>query len=101
MDTTYEHDVSLSIDMDDLGVRPLDWLDFNKNLDSIDDLFGKEKTINCTVYTVVSGNKLTTDEDEMSMSDDDGSNDYDIDPETGMFQISFSYLVTYLSIQIE
>jgi hypothetical protein len=83
MDTTYEHDVSLSIDMDDLGVRPLDWLDFNKNLDSIDDLFGKEKTINCTVYTVVSGNKLTTDEDEMSMSDDDGSNDYDIDPETG------------------
>jgi hypothetical protein len=89
MDSTYEQDVSYSIDMDDLGVRPLDWIDLTKNLDdSINNLFGKEKTIDFTVYSAEvqltnNGKKITTNEDETAMSDDDDRNDYDIDPETG------------------
>jgi len=90
MDSTYGHDVLLSIDMDDLGVRPLDWIDdIHKTLDdTLNEFFGKEKSLDFTVYSaeLQFGKKLTTNEDETSMSDDgDGSNDYDIDPETGMF----------------
>jgi len=93
MNSTYQQDVSFSIDMDDLGVRPLDWIDMPTNLDdSINNIFGKEKTIDFTVYSAEmqltnNGKKLTTNEDETSMSDDDGRNDYDIDPETGTFSL--------------
>ncbi len=91
MDFNSTHDISLSIDMDDLGVRPLDWINLNKNLDyPINDLFGSEKTVDFTVYSaelqlVNSEQKLTTNDDETLLSDDDdNNNDYDIDPETGM-----------------
>ncbi len=90
MDSIYTHDISLSIDMDDLGVRPLDWINFNKNLDyPINDFFRSEKTVDFTVYSaeiqsVNKEQKLTTNENEILMSDDDDNNDYDIDPETGM-----------------
>lgn len=90
MDSIYTHDISLSIDMDDLGVRPLDWMNFNKNLDyPINDFFRSEKTVDFTVYSaeiqsVNKEQKLTTNENEILMSDDDDNNDYDIDPETGM-----------------
>jgi hypothetical protein len=76
--------------MDDLGVRPLDWMNFNKNLDyPINDFFRSEKTVDFTVYSaeiqsVNKEQKLTTNENEILMSDDDDNNDYDIDPETGM-----------------
>jgi hypothetical protein len=76
--------------MDDLGVRPLDWINFNKNLDyPINDFFRSEKTVDFTVYSaeiqsVNKEQKLTTNENEILMSDDDDNNDYDIDPETGM-----------------
>jgi hypothetical protein len=89
MDSIYTHDISLSIDMDDLGVRPLDWINFNKNLDyPINDFFRSEKTVDFTVYSaeiqsVNKEQKLTTNENEILMSDDDDNNDYDIDPETG------------------
>jgi hypothetical protein len=90
MDFNSTNDISLSIDMDDLGVRPLDWINLNKNLDyPINDLFGSEKTVDFTVYSaelqlVNSEQKLTTNDDETLLSDDDdNNNDYDIDPETG------------------
>lgn len=89
MDLTYINDVSLTIDMDDLGIRPQNWTETNKSLrDSFEDLFGKEKTIDFTVYSAelqitTDGKKFTTNENETSMSDDDGNKDYDIDPETG------------------
>jgi hypothetical protein len=95
MDSTYQQDVLFSIDMDDLGVRPFDWIDISKNLgDSINNLFGKEKTIDFTLYPAEiqltnNGKKLTTNDDETLMSDDDDRNDYDIDPETGMFILNF------------
>jgi hypothetical protein len=88
MDSNSINDISLSIDMDDLGVRPYDWISLNKNLDyPINELFGSEKTIDFTVYSaeIQLGNneqKLTTNEDETLMSDDDNK-EYDIDPETG------------------
>jgi preprotein translocase subunit Sec63 len=92
MDSMYGQDVAMSIDMDELGVRPLNWIDISKDFDdSINDYFGKEKTVDFTVYSaelqsINNGKKLTTNDDETSMSDDDdNSNDYDIDPETGMF----------------
>ena len=93
MDPVYEHDISLPIDMDDLGVRPFDWLELNKNLDDpLDEFFGKEKTIDFTVYSAEFQlnnfeKKITTDgEEETSMSDEDSNNNYEIDPETGKFQ---------------
>jgi hypothetical protein len=89
MDSNSTNDISLSIDMDDLGVRPYDWISLNKSLDyPINELFGSEKTIDFTVYSaeIQLGNneqKLTTNEDETLMSDDDNK-EYDIDPETGL-----------------
>jgi len=91
MDSTFGYDISLPIDMDDLGVRPMDWidLDFNKTLDDpINDFFGKENTMDLTVYSAEiqsmnNGIKLTTNDDETTISDDDDNKDYDIDPETG------------------
>jgi hypothetical protein len=50
MDSIYQHDVLSSVDMDDLGVRPWDWIDINKNLDDpIKEFFGQEKTVDFTV----------------------------------------------------
>ncbi|CAF0970412.1 unnamed protein product [Adineta steineri] len=85
MDLMYEPDLLFSIDMDELGIRPQKWIDLNKDIDaSIDDYFGKEKTIDFTAYSAElqfsnNGKKLTTDEEDSAMSSDD----YDIDPETG------------------
>jgi len=90
MDSVYGQDVAMSIDMDELGVRPLNWIDISKDFDdSINDYFGKEKTVDFTVYSAElqltnNGKKLTTDEeDDPFMSNDDDSQDYEIDPETG------------------
>lgn len=85
MDFIYGQDVSLSIDMDELGVRPSNWIDID---DPINDFFGQEKTVDFTVYSAEiqltnNGKKLTTDEEDSSMSNDD----YEIDPETGMYSI--------------
>jgi len=92
MDSVYGQDVAMSIDMDELGVRPLNWIDISKDFDdSINDYFGKEKTVDFTVYSAElqltnNGKKLTTDEeDDPFMSNDDDSQDYEIDPETGIY----------------
>ncbi|CAF1246022.1 unnamed protein product [Rotaria sp. Silwood1] len=85
MDLMYEQDGLLAIDIDELGVRPPNWIDID---DSINDFNLKDKTFDFTVYSAEiqftnNGKKLTTNEDDASMSDDDGCYDYDIDPETG------------------
>jgi hypothetical protein len=105
MDSIYQHDVLSSVDMDDLGVRPWDWIDINKNLDDpIKEFFGQEKTVDFTVYaaelqSINNGKKLTTNDDETSMSDDDdNSNDYDIDPETGEKVFREVTLVSQISL---
>ena len=85
----YDQGALLSIDIDELGVRPLNWSDDNKELDdSIIDYFGAEKTVDFTVYsaeiqTFNDGKKLITTDDDSSMLDDEDSIEYDIDPETG------------------
>ncbi|CAF3377100.1 unnamed protein product, partial [Rotaria sp. Silwood2] len=81
----YEKDGLLSIDIDELGVRPPNWIDIDN---SINDYNGTEKTLDFTVYSaeiqfINNGKKLTTNEDDSSMSDDDACYDFDIDPETG------------------
>ncbi|CAF1339703.1 unnamed protein product [Rotaria sp. Silwood1] len=85
MDLMYEQDGLLAIDIDELGVRPPNWIDID---DSINDFNLKDKTFDFTVYSAEiqftnNGKKLTTNEDDASMSDDDSCYDYDIDPETG------------------
>jgi hypothetical protein len=93
MDSFFEQDGLLSIDMDDLGIRPLGWVDINKDIDdTLNNLFGKEKSIDFTVYSAElqlnnNGKKIINNEDDSSMSDDDNSNDYDIDPETGKTKV--------------
>jgi len=89
MDLLYEQDGLSSVDMVELGVRPIGWDDINKEFDdSLNDFFGKEKTADFTVYSAElqlnnNGKKITTNEEDLSMSDDDNNNDYEIDPETG------------------
>jgi hypothetical protein len=93
MDSLYGQDGLLSIDMDELGVRPFGWIDITKDIDSpLNDFFGKEKTIDFTVYSAElqlnnNGKKITTDEEDTSMADDDGIHDYEIDPETGKLKV--------------
>lgn len=88
MDATYGQDL-LSVDMDDLGVRPIDdWIDMNQTFDqSIEELFGKEKPTDFMIYAAGFGHKITAKDDDIVMSgdddDDETENEYDIDPETG------------------
>jgi FtsZ-binding cell division protein ZapB len=92
MSSRFEQDVSFSIDMDELGVRPFNWIDTSKDMDfteSTKDYFGIEKTVDFTVYSAelqitTNGKKLTTNEDlSIADDDDDDINEYEIDPETG------------------
>jgi hypothetical protein len=96
MSSRFEQDVSFSIDMDELGVRPFNWIDTSKDMDfteSTKDYFGIEKTVDFTVYSAelqitTNGKKLTTNEDlSIADDDDDDINEYEIDPETGMFRV--------------
>jgi hypothetical protein len=82
MDLMDIQDISC-IDMNELGVRPLNWIDDDNdiNFDAISgSYFGKEK-IN-ELKEINNGKKLTTDEEDIALCDDDDSN-YEIDPETG------------------
>lgn len=84
METIYNNDVSLAIDIDDLGVRPLEKL----LPDPIEEFFSNEKTMDFTVYSAELrwnfGEKTEQDPDDDDDDDDDvGNNEYDIDPETG------------------
>ncbi len=73
------------IDVNELGVRPLNWTGDENELD-FDDItngyFGKEKLNELQITN--NGKKLAIDEEDNSMSDDDDEN-YEIDPETGKF----------------
>ena len=78
MVSIYEQDL-LSVDMDDLGVRPLNWIDLQKNFDSP---FGFEKSVDFNVFSA----ELRIEKNDISMSDeDDETQDYEVDPETGRF----------------
>ncbi|CAF5019398.1 unnamed protein product, partial [Rotaria socialis] len=76
------------IDFAELGIRPLPLPDDNKELDdSSIGCFGAEKTVDFNVYSAeiqiaIDGKKITTNEDDSSMLDDEDSSEFDIDPET-------------------
>ena len=95
-----ELDELLSIDMIELGVRPLNWLELSKDIDeSTNDSCLNEKATNFTVYSAElqftnNGNKITTNDDNLSATDNDDNMDYDIDPETGML-INFIFVVIF------
>lgn len=93
----YEQDVSLPVDMVEMGVRPMDWFDQGKNFnfdDSNHGLFYNEKStqelavFSAEIQLSHGKTKLTTNEESVSMSDEDG-HDYDIDPETGTRNFPF------------
>jgi hypothetical protein len=95
MDLMDIQDISC-IDMNELGVRPLNWIDDDNdiNFDAISgSYFGKEK-IN-ELKEINNGKKLTTDEEDIALCDDDDSN-YEIDPETGKNNVLL-FLTLYLS----
>lgn len=72
----------LSIDMDDLGVRPFESSDFNNKTfnQSIEELFGQKKSNDFQVYSA----ELKINKNDIVMSEDDDDDDeYEIDPETG------------------
>lgn len=85
MEYMFEEDIAMSIDMDELGVRPADWIDGTTDIDdSMHDSFNKEKTIDFSVFhteiqLITNIKKFTTDDEDPLMSNDS----YDIDPETG------------------
>jgi len=90
MDLMDVRDISF-IDIDELGVRPLNWIDDGNDIDfdgTINGYFGKEKLVEL---------KLTTDEGDAVMPDDDDSN-YEIDPETGKYAF---YTFNFGHIKIE
>ena len=93
MDSFVEQNGLLSIDMDELGIRPFGWVDINKDLDdTLNNFFGKEKSLDFTLYSAElqlnnNGKKIIDNDDDPSMSDDDNSNDYEIDPETGKTKV--------------
>jgi hypothetical protein len=87
-------DVTLSVNMVEMGVRSSDWFDKNKSLtfdDIINQQFQQEKTLDftaCSAFTqsIHSSNKPTLSSDDCLSTDtdaNDNDNDYDIDPETG------------------
>ncbi|CAF3374440.1 unnamed protein product [Rotaria socialis] len=91
MDPVYDQGASPFSDIDfaELGIRPLPLPDDNKELDdSSIGCFGAEKTVDFNVYSAeiqiaIDGKKITTNEDDSSMLDDEDSSEFDIDPETG------------------
>jgi hypothetical protein len=74
-----------SIDISELGVRPLSWTDDDNDIDFNDTnvYFGKEKLNELQII-----NNGKTDEEDISMVDEDDLN-YEIDPETGKSNIGF------------
>ncbi|CAF1160811.1 unnamed protein product [Rotaria sordida] len=82
MDLMDTQDISC-VDFAELGIRPVSLTDDGNDVDFDDTThkyFGKEKYPE--LQSIISGKKLTTDDDDISISDEDDSN-YEIDPETG------------------
>ncbi|UJR15086.1 hypothetical protein I4U23_002053 [Adineta vaga] len=85
MESMFAEDIAMAIDIDELGVRPADWIDTPKDIDdSMNDYFNKEKTIDFSVFSAeiqltTNIKKITTDDEDPLISNDN----YDIDPETG------------------
>jgi hypothetical protein len=82
MDLMDIQDISY-IDINELGVRPFNWIGGENEIEfdeTTNGYFGKEKL---TEFSIINpGKKLTSDDDDVSMCDEDDEN-YDIDPETG------------------
>ena len=88
MEPILEKDVVLAVDMDELGVRLSNWTDGTLD-EPMNDYFGKEKAVDFNVFSAeiqltTNGLKMTTDDEDSASSNDD----YDIDPETGIFLLS-------------
>ena len=83
MDLMDIQDISY-VDINELGVRPLNWTDDDNALDydeTTNSYYKKEKITDLQLLT--NGKKLLIDEEEdVLMLDQDDSN-YEIDPETG------------------
>jgi hypothetical protein len=96
MDSMNVQDISF-IDIDELGVRPLNWIDDGNDIDFDDTTngyFGKNKEVNFDVYSAEfqlmnNGKKLLINEGDASMFDDDSDDDsdYETDPETGKYKL--------------
>jgi hypothetical protein len=88
MDLMDIQDISY-IDINELGVRPFNWIGGENEIEfdeTTNGYFGKEKL---TEFSIINhGKKLTADDDDVSMCDEDDEN-YDIDPETGNFDLRF------------
>lgn len=73
------------IDVNDLGVRPLNWVDTENDLD-FDDLsngyFGKDKLDD--FVKLFQEEKLINNEENTTILDQTDDSNYEIDPETGM-----------------
>ena len=96
MDSMYEQNQLSSIDMAEMGVNPLHWINVNKDIESTNEYTTIEKTLDVAVYPVELSltnleKELTTSNDDLLMSsDDDDCDNYDTDPETGMFVKAWS-----------
>jgi hypothetical protein len=89
MDSMDTQDISF-IDIDELGVRPLNSMDDSNDIDFDDTThgyFGKEKLTK--LQSINNDTKLRIDDEDTSIFDEDDSN-YEIDPETGNYVIYFS-----------
>lgn len=82
------------IDVNELGVRPLNWLETENDLDFDDisnDYFGKGKLDDFSTF--FSGEKLINNEDNtLIVDDDEDDSNYEIDPETGMWRFCLNDL---------
>ena len=100
MDFSNANDVSLNVDIDELGVRPMNWTDQGKHLE-LDDAAANDgyrfgTNAEFAVYSVgmspfTHGKKVTTSDDD----DEDGS-PYEIDPETGTSILMDASLVRHM-----
>ncbi|CAF0740277.1 unnamed protein product [Adineta steineri] len=83
MDLMDIQDISY-IDYDELGVRPLNFIDDSNDIDFDDNIhgyYGKDKQDDLKFHS--HEKKLLTDESDAIIPDDDDNSTYEIDPETG------------------
>ncbi|CAF4369915.1 unnamed protein product [Adineta steineri] len=86
MDLMDIQDISY-IDYDELGVRPLNFIDDSNDIDfddTINGYYGKDKQDDLKFLS--DEKKLLTDDSDAVIPDDDDNSTYEIDPETGKYK---------------
>ena len=95
MNPIYDDDVSLSVDMVEMGVRPLHWFDERKPFDY------EPKDQQPFQYQVYAAEfqSISTPELKRSTIDDEDpeANDFDVDPETGTARTPFDCVIASFS----